>query len=361
MVPLHGTCDERFREVRDALAESLAKDDVGASVAVFAHGRPVADLWGGYADAERTRAWERDTITNVWSTTKTMVALCALILADRGELDLDAPLTRYWPEFGAADVLVRHVLSHTSGLPVWDTPITVDDLRDPPAVTARLAAQTPRWPPGEVGCYHALTQGFLLGEVVRRITGKTIGAFFAAEVTGPLGADFHIALPAGHDDRFAPSIAPPGGMTVPPPTELFDAAPNPELVPDDTNTVAWRRAEIPSGAGYGNARSVAAVQSVLASGGTARGVRLLSPAGCERALEEQYHGLDYGLGVPMRYGMGYGISGRNCFWGGMGGSLVFNDLDAGLTVAYVMNQMADAIVGDDRGMSMVMAAYGGLG
>ncbi|MEU4246731.1 serine hydrolase domain-containing protein [Amycolatopsis sp. NPDC026612] len=343
--------------MRDALAESLAKDDVGASVAVIVRGRPVVDLWGGYADAERTVAWERDTITNVWSTTKTMIALCALILADRGELDLDAPLARYWPEFGAADVRVRHVLSHTAGLPVWDTPITVDDLRDSPKVTALLAAQAPRWTPGEVGCYHAVTQGFLLGEVVRRITGKTIGAFFAAEVAGPLGADFHIGLPDGHDHRVAPSLAPPGGMTVPPPTELFDVAPNPDLRPEDTNTVAWRRAEIPSGAGFGNARSVAAVQSVLTSGGGG----LLSRAGCERVLEEQYHGLDYGLGVKMRYGMGYGISGRNCFWGGMGGSLVFNDFDAGLTVAYAMNQMLDAIVGDGRGMTMVAAAYGGLG
>ena len=361
MVQVHGTCDERFGEVRDALAESLAKDDVGASVAVAVRGELVADLWGGYADAGRTVAWEENTITNVWSTTKTMLALCALILADRGDLDLDAPLVRYWPEFGAADVRVRHVLSHTAGLPVWDTPITLGDLSDSPKVTALLAEQEPRWTPGEIGCYHALTQGFLLGEVVRRITGKTIGAFFAAEVAGPLGADFHIGLPDGLHDRVAPSLAPPGGLTVPPPTELFDAAPNPEFVPEDTNTAVWRRAEIPSGAGYGNARSVAAVQSVLSAGGTAGGVRLLSRAGCERALEEQYHGLDYGLGVSMRYGLGYGISGRNCFWGGMGGSLVFNDLDAGLTVAYAMNQMLDAIVGDGRGMTMVAAAYGGLG
>ncbi|MFB9685636.1 serine hydrolase domain-containing protein [Amycolatopsis plumensis] len=354
---VHGRCDERFGEVRDALAESLAKDDVGASVAVVVDGECVADLWGGYADAAKTVAWEENTITNVFSSTKTMLALCALVLADRGELDLDAPLVRYWPEFGAADVRVRHVLSHTAGLPVWDTPITFDDLADSPKVTALLAAQEPRWTPGEIGCYHALTQGFLLGEVVRRITGRTIGAFFAAEVAEPLGADFHIGLPDRLHDRVAPTLAPHGGLTVPPPTELFDAAPNPVFVPEDTNTAAWRRAEIPSGAGYGNARSVAAVQSVLTSGGAG----LLSRAGCERALEEQYHGLDHGLGVPMRYGLGYGISGRTCFWGGMGGSLVFNDLDAGLTVAYAMNRMLDAVVGDGRGMTMVAAAYSGLG
>jgi CubicO group peptidase (beta-lactamase class C family) len=360
MADLHGACDERFAEVRDALAASLDKDDVGASVAVFVGGEPVVDLWGGYADAGRTVTWERDTITNVWSTTKTMIALCALILADRGDLDLDAPVAKYWPEFTATDVRVRHVLSHTAGMPTWDNPVTVEDLYDWARVTSLLAGQTPRWTPGEVGCYHAATQGFLLGEVVRRITGRTIGAFFASEVAVPLTADFHIGLPVDHDHRLALSIAPPGGMTPPPPTELFDAAPNPYIEPRDANTVAWRRAEIPSGAGYGNARSVAAVQSVMACGGTVGGVRLLSRAGCERALEEQYQGLDYVLGVPMRYGMGYGASGRTCYWGGMGGSLVFNDLEAGLTVAYVMNQMLDAVNGDGRGMTMVMAAYSGL-
>src|SRR3954466_6602714 len=132
MVDPHGMCDERFGEVRDALAASLNMDDVGASVAVFVGGDPVVDLWGGYTDADRTVAWERDTITNVWSTTRTMIALCALVLADRGDLDLNAPVATYWPEFTATDVQVRHVLSHTAGLPSWDSPMTVEDLYDWP-------------------------------------------------------------------------------------------------------------------------------------------------------------------------------------------------------------------------------------
>ncbi|NUT50769.1 MAG: beta-lactamase family protein [Saccharothrix sp.] len=361
MADVHGTCDERFGEVRDALASSLDNDDVGASVAVFVGGEPVVDLWGGYADADRSVPWERDTITNVWSTTKTMIALCALILADRGDLDPDAPVAAYWPEFTATDVRVRHVLSHTAGLPTWDAPIAVEDLYDWSKATSSLAGQAPRWTPGEVACYHAVTQGFLLGEVVRRITGRTIGDFFAAEVAGPLGADFHLRLPADHDHRFAPSIPPPGGMTPPPPpTDLFDATPNPDIRPETGNAVAWHRAEIPSAAGYGNARSVATVQSVVASGGSVGGVRLLSREGSERALEEQYRGLDHLLGMPMRYGLGFGLSGRTCSWGGMGGSVVLNDLDTGLTVAYVMNRMVDAVAGDDRGMTMVTAAYSGL-
>jgi CubicO group peptidase (beta-lactamase class C family) len=159
---IHGVCDKRFEPVRKALAESLANEDVGASAAVYLDGEPVVDIWGGYADAERTVPWQRDTITNVWSVTKAMTALCALILADRGDLDLDAPVARYWPEFAAAGkqgVLVRHLLSHTAGLPDWDDPATVD-LYDWPAATARLAAQPPRWEPGALAGYHSITQGF---------------------------------------------------------------------------------------------------------------------------------------------------------------------------------------------------------
>jgi len=317
MADLDGTCDERFAAVRDALAESLDNDDVGASVAVFVDGEPVVDLWGGYADPDRTRPWERDTITNVWSTTKTMTALCALILADRGEIDLDAPVATYWPEFVAAGkegVLVRHVLGHTAGLPTWDVPVTLEQLYDWPTVTALLADQAPSSEPG----------------------------------TG-LGAE--------HDHRVAPVIPP---ATRAP--EIEERGPgNPPIPAETANTEAWRRADIPSANGFGNARSVAAVQSVLASGGEVRGVRLLSASGCERVLEEQFAGEDKVLGAPIRYGMGYAVRGRTCSWGGWGGSIVLVDLEQHLTVSYVMNQMLEqGPMGDDRGLSVVMAAYSGL-
>ncbi|GAA3233530.1 serine hydrolase domain-containing protein [Nonomuraea helvata] len=358
MADVHGMCEDRFGEVRDLLAASLDKDDVGASVAVYVDGEPVVDIWGGYADAARTVPWERDTITNVWSTTKTMTALCALILADRGELDLDAPVAAYWPEFAAAGkehVRIRHVLSHTAGLPTWDEPMAVEDLYDWHLATSRLAAQAPHWESGTEAGYHAITQGFLVGEVVRRVTGRSLGAFFAEEVTGPLGADFHIGLTAEHDHRVAPNIPPPNAPSHP--------SGNPPVEPADVNTAAWRRAEIPAANGHGNARSVGLVQSVLACGGALRGVRLLSEAGCERALEEQYQGFDSVLGTRMRYGMGYGLVGgpRTCSWGGRGGSLVLIDLDARMTVAYMMNQMLEpGTLGDDRGMGFVLAAYEGL-
>jgi CubicO group peptidase (beta-lactamase class C family) len=365
MAVIQGGYEERFSAVGDALAASLEDADVGASVAVYLDGELVVDVWGGYVDAERTKAWERDTITNVWSTTKTMTALCALILADRGMIDLAAPVARYWPEFAAAGkdtVLVRHVLSHTAGLPTWEEPTTVEDLYDWPTATARLAAQAPRWEPGTAAGYHAVTYGFLVGEIVRRVTGRSLGEFFAEEVAGPLGADFHIGLPAEHDHRVAPVIAPPSSPSVDRiVATAFAGSPNPLIEADDGNTVAWRRAAIPSAGGFGNARSVGAVQSVLAGAGAVRGVRLLSARGCARAWETQYHGEDRVLGASMRYGMGYGLFGHSCGWGGWGGSLVMVDLDAGMTVSYVMNQMLDQDwLGDDRALGIVMAAYDGL-
>ncbi|MBP2326295.1 CubicO group peptidase (beta-lactamase class C family) [Kibdelosporangium banguiense] len=360
MAEIHGMCDERFGAVREALAALLDKDDVGASVAVYVDDEPVVDIWGGYADAERTTPWERDTITNVWSSTKTMTALCALILADRGDLDLAAPVARYWPEFAAAgkqDVQVRHLLSHTAGLPTWDEAVTPVDLHDGPAAAARLAAQAPRWKPGTAAGYHAVTYGFLVAEVIRRVTGRSLDVFFAEEVAGPLGADFHIGLPAEEDYRFAPVIPPSSTLSA----QNLPFTFNPPLEPSAGNSVAWRHTALAYAGGFGNARSVGAVQSVLACGGTVRGVRLLSKAGCERAAEEQYQGEDLVLGASMRYGMGYGLFGRSCGWGGMGGSLVMVDLDARMTVSYVMNRMLDqGRLGDDRGLGIVLAAYDGV-
>ena len=370
MTYIEGVCEPRFAEVRAALAASLGKDDVGASVAVYLDGEPVVDIWGGYADADRSVGWERSTLTGVNSTTKNMTALCALILADRGRLDLSAPVAAYWPEFAAAgkeNVLVRHVLSHTAGLADLSGPTAVEDLYDWQSVTAGLAAQAPEWEPGTAAGYHALTFGFLVGEIVRRITGRSLGEFFAEEVARPLDADFHIGLSAEHDHRVAPLIPPPsltddytsGAPTGPDGTrrEHTGAA----VRVRDANSVAWRRAQIPAVNGFGNARSVALVQSVLANQGAAGGVRLLSPQGCEPAWQEVFHGEDRVLRSPMSWTMGFGKFGNTFGWGGRGGSLVASDPDAHMTVAYVMNQMMDRDQQEDyRGMEIIMAAYTGL-
>src|SRR6478735_8071010 len=193
MADLDGTCDERFAAVRDALVESLDNDDVGASVAVFVGGEPVVDLWGGYADPGPARPWEHDTITNVWSTTKTMTALCALILADRGEIDLDAPVATYWPEFAAAGkegVLVRHVLGHTSGIPGWEPPVTIEDILDLEKSEAILAGQAPWYEPGSAPAYQIVCHGHLIDGIVRGATGRTVAEILHDDVMAPLGGGF---------------------------------------------------------------------------------------------------------------------------------------------------------------------------
>jgi len=370
---VQGVCDERFQAVKATLAGSLDSGaDIGASVAVFVDGEPVVDIWGGYADEARTRPWQRDTITNVWSTTKTMTFLCALMLADRGELDFHAPVARYWPEFAAAGkerVEVRHVMGHTAGLSGWSKHLEPEDLADWEKVTSLLAAQEPWWEPGTASGYHAVTQGFLIGELVRRITGSSIGSFFAAEIAAPLGADFHIGLPPEEDGRVALVIPPPpidlGGID--PTSLLARSLSNPRVDATSPHQSWWRRAQIPAANGHGNARSVAAVQSIIAGSGEARGIRLLSSRGCDPIFEEQANGIDLVLGVPLRIGMGYGLSSdllpigpRACYWGGYGGSVIVMDQQTRLTVSYVMNRMESGMVGDSRGVSIVMAAVLGL-
>jgi CubicO group peptidase (beta-lactamase class C family) len=189
---------ERESRVRELFDQNLADGtDVGAAFCVTVDDRVVIDLYGGFADEARTRPWLADTIVGVYSTTKTMAALTALLVADRGELDFAAPVARYWPEFaagGKAAVTVAQVMSHSSGLCGWREPLTSDDLYDWEKATALLAAQEPYWAPGTASGYHALTQGYLIGEVLRRITGQTLGTVFRTEIAEPLGADFHIGL-----------------------------------------------------------------------------------------------------------------------------------------------------------------------
>jgi CubicO group peptidase (beta-lactamase class C family) len=375
MTHVHGSCHPRFAVMRDVLAGHLESGaDVGASVAVVLEGDLVVDLWGGFADEARTRPWTEDTITNVWSSTKTMTALCALVLADRGQLDLDAPVATYWPEFAAAGkegVLVRHLLAHTAGLPSLDEPVTVSDWCDWEKITSLLAAQAPWWEPGTASGYHAVTQGHLVGEVVRRVTGRTLGTFFAEEIAGPLGADFHIGLAAEHDPRVSNVIPPVEAVAVglEPGSVAARAFGNLALTADVAWTEAWRRAEIPAANGHGNARSVALIQAVVSNGGAAGGVRLLSPQTLDRIFETQARGTDLVLQVPLHMGIGFGLNGdetplspnpRTCFWGGWGGSLVVNDLDARMTVAYMMNRMGEGTLGDDRAVSFLGAAYAAL-
>ena len=382
MVDISGDCGAPFGAVKDAFAGNFERsDDVGASVAVVVRGELVVDLWGGTLDRAGTTPWERDTIINVWSTTKTMSCLSLLVLASRGLVDVDTPVERYWPEFGAngkGNVLVRHLLSHTAGLPGWEQRLDRDDLYDWDKVTSLLAAQATWWEPGWKSGYHGVSQGNLVGEVVRRVDGRSVGRFFAEEIAGPMGADFHIGTGPEHDARVAPVIpAPPlvfgnGGSTGggPDRTSIPYRAANPRLVAEQSWEIPWRRAEIPAAGGHGNARSVALAQCAVSAGGSARGVDLLSAATVERIFDVQAAGRDLVLGIGVTFGVGYGLNSprnpispnaRVCYWGGWGGSLVVNDVDAGMTMAYVMNRMGEGTVGDDRAHTLLRAVYASIG
>lgn len=374
-IEIHGHCEPRFGAVKDAFASNFAQGlEVGASFAAMLDGENVVDLWAGEADEARTRPWERDTIVNVYSTTKTMAALCTLMLVDRGKLDLDAPVARYWPEFAAAGkerVPVRNLLSHTSGLPGWDEPISVETLYDWERSVSLLAAQKPWWEPGTQSGYHALTHGHLLGELVRRVSGRTLGAFFREEVAGPLDVDFHIGLPQEHEPRVGELIPPAEmalGADVDPASVAGRVLRNPPMSALESRTRAWRAAEIPAANGQGNARSVARVMGALAAG-ELDGVRLIGPETLARTIEEQSSGTDLVLGVPVRFGLGFGLTSpelpigpnpRTFFWGGWGGSLAVVDPDARLGFSYVMNKMGGTTMGDLRAFGPALALYGAL-
>lgn len=365
---VEGFVGDRFAAVRDAFEGNLASGaDLGASFCATKDGEVIVDLWGGFADEAKTRPWERDTIVNVYSTTKTMTFISALLLADRGQLDFDAPVAKYWPQFaanGKSAIKVSHLMAHSAGLSGWREPITKEDLYDWEKCVSLLAAQAPLWEPGTASGYHAITQGYLIGEVVRRISGKSMGTFFHDEIAGPLGADFWIGLPASEDGRVADLVPPPpaGDISNLSQNDLQKTTlNNPGVDVLATRTRAWRGAEIPAAGGTGNARSVARVHAILANGGTVDGKRYMSEAGCRRALEKQISGTDLILGMPVTFGMGFGLAGETIpapnpntvFWGGYGGSVIIIDFDARATYAYAMNKMGGGTVGDNRSFGMI--------
>lgn len=383
MTEIHGTVAPGFEAVRDAFAANWeVNGEVGASVSATIGGETVVDLWGGTAtfdDGERD--WESDTIVNVWSTTKTMSFLCCLMLADRGELDLYAPVATYWPEFAAGgkeNVATRHIMGHTAGLSGWDEPLEVSDLINHDKLVALHAAQAPWWEPGSGSGYHAISQGYLLGEIVKRIDGRSLGQFFAEEIAGPLDADFHIGTPASADQRVAHVIAPPFGLGQDPNSEddidklgiAWRTLSNPMMDAAYSSTIDWRRAEVPAAGGHGNARSVAAIHTLTANGGMANGKQIISAEGLERIFDVQAEGFDKVLlGTDLKLGMGFGLpspmlplppESKVCFWGGWGGSLAIIDMDQKMSFSYVMNRMEGSLTGDARGAGILMTMYGAL-
>ncbi|GAD95682.1 hypothetical protein PVAR5_4328 [Paecilomyces variotii No. 5] len=378
MAEIHGSCKPGFDHIRRLFQERIAQgEDLGASLCVDIKGETVIDLWGGYADPEKTRPWEEDTLTVVWSSTKVVTALAAVLLIDRGILGPDEKVSKYWPEFaanGKESVTVGHVLSHASGLPSWEPPITFEGICDTARSTEKLAQQTPMWSPGEHSGYQLLNHGHLIGELVRRTTGRSLKQFIAEEIAAPLRADFRLGLEKKDWPRTA-DIVP-----IPPPFDfinqldpksiMFRAFKGGLVKAEESMLPEFRESEIGAVNGFGNARSLCRIGSVVSLGGTRDGKKYVSPETITKMIEERVSGQDLVMGVYMRFGLGVGLSvpetipwipeGRICFWGGWGGSMVIMDLDRQMTISYAMNKMVNGILGNPNVEAYVRAIYKAL-
>jgi CubicO group peptidase (beta-lactamase class C family) len=378
---IDGYCDSKFSSVYTLLEHFIElEEELGASIVVNINGQNVVDIWGGYFDETRQKRWERNTIVNVFSTTKTVTALAALMLIDRGIVGANARVSDYWPEYaanGKENTLVRQILCHAAGVPSWDRPMTIDDVCDVEKSTAILAAEAPWWTPGTRFGYHSFTMGHLIAEIVRRRTGKSLKQFVAEDIAAPLQADFQI----GAIEEDWPRVS----DVIPPPNKPQEDASNleqlsisdrvkrnPPYHPGFANTRAWRLAELGGGNGHGNARSLARIMSTISLGGKVEGTRILSQQSINEIYQEQILGIDLVIGRLLRFGLGFGLTGKGtfvdwipegrvCFWGGYGGSFVIMDADRRLTISYVMNKLGDVGLGTNRTKAYVKAIYDALG
>jgi CubicO group peptidase (beta-lactamase class C family) len=382
MTEVNGFCDPRFDPVRELMTKHVqAGDEVGASLYVSIDGEPVLDLWGGWRDKEHSGPWVEDTIVNVFSASKTIASLAVLLLHERGVLDLFAPVVEYWPEFGAngkEKAEVRHLISHSVGVPAWEPPFSIAQAMDVRASTARLAGQKPWWEPGTHASYHASSFGHLVDELVLRVTGRKLSQFIADELAGPLSADFYLGL---NDEMFGRAAT-----VYPPPEEAARTPTTPKAAmepsePDDAlafereiskrtrlgsfsgqkrdplvlfNSPEWRRLEFGGSSGHANARGLGRLMTVLSNGGESQGTELLSHETIGLIFREQFHGIDSFHMKPIRWGIGYALapmehkergplpfirpSPRTCYWYGSGGALSIADVERGMALSYVMNQ-----------------------
>ncbi|WP_219893503.1 serine hydrolase domain-containing protein [Aquisediminimonas profunda] len=373
MTAIQGKAAPGFELVRQAfLANFSERSDIGAAVALVIDGELVVDLWGGVADPALGRPWQADTLANVWSTTKGVTAACFAMLAERGQIDYDAPVAKYWSEFGAAgkeNVTVGMLLSHQAGLCGFRNPATIEDFYDAERAAARLAAAEPFWEPGTQSGYHAITIGFLATALFRRAEGRTIKQFVKDEF-GDL--DIHIGLPEERTQSAATMLAPPElsstGMVGEPTEAQLAAMANPIIDPLLPNTDAWRAAEIPSANGFATARGLAKLYGALAGSGDLDGRQLVSRKTIATATDEQIRGMDAILSIPASWGCGFlrnsdGVYGPNegAFGhSGWGGSFAFADPTCKLGLAYTMNRMGTDLMGDPRNVALVDSVYASL-
>lgn len=371
---LNGSCNPKFNRVRDLVQERLnLGEELGLSLCINIDGENVLDLWGGHADEAKSRPWEEDTLTVVWSCSKVITALAALKLVDSGLLDPEENVSKYWPEFGVngkEEVKVWHVLTHSSGLPSWTEPLTNDLLYDTLASTDMLARQAPWFPPGSATGYQMLNHGHLIGELVRRVSGKPLKQFIAEELAGPLGADFSLGV---SEDKWARTadIVPPPPLDMPEGIDMDSIMIKTFLnpVPDAkaSMTPEFRSSEIGATNGFANARSLARIASMVSLGGTVDGKQYLSPQTMEQILQERIGGTDLVLAVKVRMGLGFGIiapetisyipEGKIVFWCGWGGSMVIMDVGRRMTITCAMNKMGPGLVGNANSEIYMRAIY----
>ncbi|MGW1163550.1 serine hydrolase domain-containing protein [Streptomyces sp. NPDC002519] len=377
---VNGVVAEGFEPVREAFVRNFATmGERGAAVAVYRHGHKVVDLWGGTRDIDGTRPWEQGTAQIVRSATKGVAAAVLLMLAERGELDLDAPVGDYWPEFkaqGKERTLVRHVLAHRAGVPALDRPLTPAEAADPDLAAAVLAAQAPVWEPGTDHGYHAQTYSWLTGELVRRTTGRSMGEWIAAEIAGPLGLDLWVGLPEGQTHRVGRvgSVEVPeqeGALRARPKRAVAEAYADPAsltrrafaaITPQpDENDPAYRAAVLPASNGIATADGLARFYAALNGG--IDGVRLFDPETRERARAEASAGPDRVLVVTTRFGLGYMLHGSaspllgpgSFGHPGRGGPLGFADPESGIAFGYVTNGFRESVTADPRALALVRA------
>jgi CubicO group peptidase (beta-lactamase class C family) len=381
MTQVHGKVEPGYEKVRDSFARNFEdKGEVGAAFCLYVDGRPVVDVWGGVADPDSGREWSEDTLQLVFSTTKGAAAMCAHVLVDRGELDLDAPVAKYWPEFaaeGKEQVPVRMLLNHQAGLPAVDKKLSQEEVLQVGPIVEALAEQAPFWKPGSQHGYHALTYGWLVGEIVRRVSGRPLGQFLREEIAEPLGLDLWIGLPAEHESRVAPLL------NSPPPTDPAQIQQMMAVMGPGTlggralsmdgafllageeenvfNTRAVHAAEMPAANGITTARSLARMYA--AAIGEVDGVRLFGDDTLAAARTEQSRGPDACLVVTTRFGLGFMLNddeipllGDGSFGhAGAGGSLAFADPESRVAFGYVMNQMGAGLLIDARAARLIDA------
>ena len=372
---IHGQYDKKFELIVDSFEKQFELGlDIGSSLAVTCEGEMVIDVWAGSRDKAESLPWEEDTIVNVFSSTKNATSLAAYVLADRGQLDFSAPVAKYWPEFaqqGKENILISHIMSHSSGLPGWDSPVSGQDLYDPDKVAALFENQEPWWEPGTALGYHAITIGNLMGEIIKRISGKTVGNFFREEIAEPLDIDFHIGL----DDKHHSRVAEIHQAVESNPEDIFELEEGSVMQKVMTNgiisapealTPEWRRAEIPAAGGHGNGRSIAESMALMANSGTYKGKRIFSDELMKFALEEQIRGNDLVLVEPLRWGIGFGLPIDNaswmgyleegaCFWAGWGGSMSIADTTKRVSFGYTPCLMEEGAIGAARSQNLVKA------